>query len=325
MNKKQNLIKKKKSNNEKGKETKENLLKPKIDVVFHSLFREGNEGITKALISSVIKEKINDIKLDNDRYVFGKYPEEKLGILDLKATLGDGKICDVEIQLVDNKDTEARFLYYWSRIYSSQLTKGNIYKDLNKVIGIIILDFPLEKTKALENICTEWKITEVTTGLNLVLTEMLQIYIIEISKAKRTLEKEPNNELAQWVLFLDNPNQEEVFKAMETNKELKEAMKNLDEISQQEELRRVAELREKAIMDEKNALAHALEDGKKEGLKKGMEIGRAEGKAEGQILGKKETQKEIARKMLEKNFSIDEIQNLISLTKDEIEELRTKI
>ena len=325
MNKTKNLIKEKKSNNEKGKETKENLLKPKIDIVFHSLFREGNEGITKALISSVIKEKINDIKLDNDRYVFGKYPEEKLGILDLKATLGDGKICDVEIQLVDNKDTEARFLYYWSRIYSSQLTKGNIYKDLNKVIGIIILDFPLEKTKALENICTEWKITEVTTGLNLVLTEMLQIYIIEISKAKRTLEKEPNNELAQWVLFLDNPNQEEVFKAMETNKELKEAMKNLDEISQKEELRRVAELREKAIMDEKNALTHALEDGKKEGLKKGMEIGRAEGKAEGQILGKKETQKEIARKMLEKNFSIDEIQNLISLTKDEIEELRTKI
>ena len=313
MNKKQNLIKKKKSNNKKGRETKENLLKPKIDVVFHSLFREGNEGITKALISSVIREKISDIKLDNDRYVFGKYPEEKLGILDLKATLGDGKICDVEIQLVDNKDTEARFLYYWSRIYSSQLTKGNIYKDLNKVIGIIILDFPLEKTKALENICTEWKITEVTTGLNLVLTEMLQIYIIEISKAKRTLEKEPNNELAQWVLFLDNPNQEEVFKAMETNKELKEAMKNLDEISQQEELRRVAELREKAIMDEKNALTHALEDGKKEGLK------------EGQILGKKETQKEIARKMLEKNFSIEEIQSLIPLSQAEIEELKTNI
>ena len=325
MNKKQNLIKKKKSNNEKGKETKENLLKPKIDVVFHSLFREGNEGITKALISSVIKEKINDIKLDNDRYVFGKYPEEKLGILDLKATLGDGKICDVEIQLVDNKDTEARFLYYWSRIYSSQLKKGNIYNDLNKVIGIIILDFPLEKTKALENICTEWKITEVTTGLNLVLTEMLQIYIIEISKAKRTLEKEPNNELAQWVLFLDNPNQEEVFKAMETNKELKEAMKNLDEISQQEELRRLAELREKAIMDEKNALTHALEDGKKEGLKKGMEIGRAEGKAEGQILGKKETQKEIAKKMLEKDFSIEEIQSLIPLSQDEIEKLKANI
>ena len=310
MVKKQNLTKEKNNNNEGEKENKEKLLKPKIDVVFHSLFREGNEGITKALISSVIKEKINDIKLDNDRHVFGKYPEEKLGILDLKATLGDGRICDVEIQLVDNQDTEARFLYYWSRIYSSQLHKGNIYQDLNKVIGIIIIDFPLEKTKALENICTEWKITEVTTGLNLVLTDMFQIYIIEISKAKKTLEREPNNELAQWVLFLDNPNQEEVFKAMETNKELKEAMQNLDEISQQEELRRVAELREKAIMDEKNAITHALEDGKREGLK------------EGQILGEKKKQQEIVKRMLAKNFSIEEIQDITSLSKEEIENIK---
>ena len=310
MVKKQNLTKEKNNNNEGEKENKEKLLKPKIDVVFHSLFREGNEGITKALISSVIKEKINDIKLDNDRHVFGKYPEEKLGILDLKATLGDGRICDVEIQLVDNQDTEARFLYYWSRIYSSQLHKGNIYQDLNKVIGIIIIDFPLEKTKALENICTEWKITEVTTGLNLVLTDMFQIYIIEISKAKKTLEREPNNELVQWVLFLDNPNQEEVFKAMETNKELKEAMQNLDEISQQEELRRVAELREKAIMDEKNAITHALEDGKREGLK------------EGQILGEKKKQQEIVKRMLAKNFSIEEIQDITSLSKEESENIK---
>ena len=310
MVKKQNLTKEKNNNNEGEKENKEKLLKPKIDVVFHSLFREGNEGITKALISSVIKEKINDIKLDNDRHVFGKYPEEKLGILDLKATLGDGRICDVEIQLVDNQDTEARFLYYWSRIYSSQLHKGNIYQDLNKVIGIIIIDFPLEKTKALENICTEWKITDVTTGLNLVLTDMFQIYIIEISKAKKTLEREPNNELVQWVLFLDNPNQEEVFKAMETNKELKEAMQNLDEISQQEELRRVAELREKAIMDEKNAITHALEDGKREGLK------------EGQILGEKKKQQEIVKRMLAKNFSIEEIQDITSLSKEEIENIK---
>ena len=181
-------------------------------------------------------------------------------------------------------------------------------KYLRQIVQVEI--FPLEKTKALENICTEWKITEVTTGLNLVLTDMLQLYIIEISKAKKTLEKGQNNELAQWVLFLDNPNQEEVFKAMQTNKEVKEAMEDLDEISKQKELRRIAELREKAIKDDKNAITHALEDGKKEGLK------------EGQILGKKETQKEIARKMLEKNFSIEEIQDITSLSKEEIENIK---
>ena len=43
------------------------LLKPKIDVVFHSLFKKGNEEITKAIISSITEEKIKEIELDKDR------------------------------------------------------------------------------------------------------------------------------------------------------------------------------------------------------------------------------------------------------------------
>ena len=39
---------------------------------------------------------------------------------------------------------------------------------------------------------------------------------------------------------------------MEDNKEIKEAMNELEKISKDKELRRVAELREKAIRDEKN-------------------------------------------------------------------------
>ena len=245
-------------------ERKEELLKPKIDVVFHSIFRKGNERITKALITSITKEKIEDIELDNDRYIIGKYPEEKLGILDLKATLDNGTICDIEIQLSNNGDTAERFLYYWSRLYSGQLVKGEKYKDLNKVIGIMILDYNLEKTKEIEQISTKWKIKEVTTGKEIVLTDMLELYIIEIPKVKRILEKEPNDKLAQWVQFLDNPNEREVFKTMENNEEIKEAMKELEEVSKIKQLRRIAELKDKAIRDEKNALAHATEEGRKE-------------------------------------------------------------
>lgn len=245
-------------------EKKQELLKPKIDVVFHSIFRKGNERITKALITSITKEKIKDIELDNDRYIIGKYPEEKLGILDLKATLDNGTICDIEIQLSNNGDTAERFLYYWSRLYSGQLVKGEKYKDLNKVIGIMILDYNLEKTKEIEQISTKWKIKEVTTGKEIVLTDMLELYIIEISKVKKILEKEPNDKLAQWVQFLDNPNEREVFKTMENNEEIKEAMKELEEVSKIKQLRRIAELKDKAIRDEKNALAHATEEGRKE-------------------------------------------------------------
>ncbi len=213
------------------------LLKPKIDVVFHCLFKTGNERITKAMIEATTKEKIESINLDNDRYLMKDYPDEKLGIVDLKATLDNGTICDIEIQLADNKDTAERFLFYWSKIYSSQLVQGDDYGKLNKVIGIIILDYEIEKTKE-----------------------------IEIPKAREILKKEPNNKLAQWVMFLDNPNESEVSKIMNENEEIKEAMSELEKISKDKELKRVAELREKAIRDEKNGLRHAREDGLKEGL-----------------------------------------------------------
>lgn len=274
--------------------TKTKLLKPKIDVVFYSLFKIGNEEITKAIISAVTKEKIEKINLNNDRYIIGKYPEEKLGILDLRATLNDGVICNIEIQLADNKDTAERFLYYWSRIYSSQLIKGDRYEKLNKVIGIVIIDYDFEKTKEIEELSTKWKIKEVTTRAELELTDALELHIIEIPKAREILKKQPENKLAQWMLFLNDPNEEEVSEIMKNNEEIKEAMKELEEISNNEELRRVAELREKAIKDEKNVIYHARKEGKID----------------------------VARKMIEKGIEIDTICELTELTKEEVLKLK---
>ena len=189
--------------------------------------------------------------MDNNRHILGRYPEEKLGILDLKATLDNGTICNVEIQLADNKDTAERFLYYWSRIYSSQLIKGEDYGKINKVMGIIIIDYEFNKTRKIEDLSTKWKIREVSKGEEIELTDVFELYIIELPKAKRILEKDASNKLAQWMLFLNNPNEKEVAKIMNENKEIKEAMNELEEMSKDKELRRVAELREKAIRDEK--------------------------------------------------------------------------
>ena len=294
-------------------EEKLTLLKPKIDVVFHSLFRIGNENITKAIISAVTKEKINKIDLNNDRQILGKYPEEKLGILDLRATLDNGTICNVEIQLADNKDTAERFLFYWSRIYSSQLIKGDDYAKINKVIGIIIIDYEFEKTMEIENLSTKWKIREVNTGKEIELTDVFELYIIEIPKAKRILEKDANNKLAQWMLFLNDPNEKEVSKIMNENKEIEEAMNELEEMSKDEELRRVAELREKAIRDEKNGLRHARQEGIEEGMRKGIERGIEQGI------------EEVAKRMISLNHSIQDIIQITGLNKEQVLKIKEEL
>ena len=271
------------------------LLKPKIDVVFHSLFRVGNENITKAIISAVTKEKINKIDLNNDRHILGKY-------LDLRATLDNGTICNIEVQLADNKDTAERFLYYWSRIYSSQLVKGDDYAKINKVIGIIILDYEFEKTREVESLSTKWKIKEVSTGKEIQLTDVFELYIIEIPKSKRILKEDANNKLAQWMLFLNDPNEKEVSKIMNRNKEIEEAMNELEEMSKDEELRRVAELREKAIRDEKNGLRHARQDGIEEGIKEGI--------------------KKVVRKMKKEKYPDEVIAELTELTIEEVKKIK---
>ena len=118
------------------------------------------------------------------------------------------------------------FLLYWIRIYSGQLEKGQDYLQLHKVIGIIIIDYNFKKAKGIDNISTKWKMKETSTGKNLELTDNLEMYIIEIPKARKILEKEPNNKLAQWVMFLNNPNESEESQIMEENKEIKRQWKN---------------------------------------------------------------------------------------------------
>ena len=294
-------------------ERKTTLLKPKIDIVFHSLFRVGNEEITKAIIEAVTKEKIESINLNTDRHLIGKYPNEKMGILDLKAILNNGTICNIEIQLADNKDTAERFLYYWSKIYLGQLVKGEEYKKINKVIGIIILDYEFERTKEIESISTKWKVKEVQTGKELELTDVLELYILEIPKARKILEKEIDNELAQWMAFLDDPNKEEVSKIMENNQEIKKAMNELEEMSEDEELRRLAELREKAIRDEKNGLRHAREEGLKEGIEEGIKQGIGQGI------------EQVTKKMIKLNMPVEDIINVTGLKEEEILKIKNKL
>lgn len=87
---------------------KKQLISPKMDIIFQALFRKGNEEITKALISSIIGKKIQKIDLDRNKNLLIEYANEKMGILDLIAILDDGVICNVEVQLADNKDIEQR-------------------------------------------------------------------------------------------------------------------------------------------------------------------------------------------------------------------------
>ena len=288
---------------EKQEQTEE-LLKPKVDVVFHALFREENKKLTESLISDIIGQKVKIKTTDLNRHLNIKIAEQKLGVMDLRTELEDGTKCNIEIQLEAQEYENERFLYYWADAYSRQLLKGKEYEELHKTISIIILDHEIKELKGIESLDTKWQIRDSKTGKRL-LTDYLEIIVVEIPKAKRLYKENEKNKICQWMLFLDNPNKEEMREIMAENEKIKEAVKELTGMSKDEELRILAELREKGRRDEYARRQYAIKQGLQE--------------------GRKEEKKDIAKNMIKLGIDVEIIAKSIGLTIEEIEKIRQNV
>ena len=93
--------------------------------------------------------------------------------------------------------------------------------------------------------------------------------------------------------FIGNISKEGVEKAMEVNKEIKKAKEELEYLTGDEAQRRIAELREKAIRDEKANLRGVREEEKKN----------------------------IAKKMLQEKIDLNTIKKITGLTEEEIKNI----
>ena len=116
------------------------LLNPKNDYVFRRIFGQtGSEEITKELLESIIPDKIDKIELDANPITEKDLIDEKMGILDIKAKLNEGNVnCDIEMQVVNQKDIEKRILFYWSKMYVQTINAGSNYENLKRCIVILI-------------------------------------------------------------------------------------------------------------------------------------------------------------------------------------------
>lgn len=288
------------------------LLLPKNDIVFQTLFTRGKESITKSLIENILKIKINKLDLDKNKDLLNGNTKDKNGRLDLRAVIDDNVECNIEIQLSTHKKMLEIFLYYWAKIYTANLERGEDYEKLRKTISIIIVNENIEQFREIKKACTKWRITE-ENYKNMILTDYFQVVIIELSKATEEYKNNKEDGMLQWMMFLDNPEDVEVKKIMENNKEIKEAKNELDKISQDEIMRRIL-LKEKLMrMDMKQMEKEAVEEGMKKGMEKGIEKGKIEGEKKEKI--------ETAKRMLEKNIPIETIIEVTQLTEKEINEI----
>lgn len=312
-----------KEENQEENEGKLKILQPKNDVVFQALFTRGKERITKALLEDILKIKIHKLDLDKSKDLLNDNKKDKNGRLDLRAILNDNIECDIEIQLSTHDKVLERFLYYWSKMYSANLEIGEEYSKLRQTISIIIVDDEIKQFKEIKKACTKWQIRE-EEYRDKILTSYFQMNIIELPRAIKEYEKDKENAVLQWMKFLDNPEDMEVRRIMEENQDIKEAKEELDKISQDDRLRRMALKAKLERMDHKQELYEAKRDGRAEGEKIGRQQGETIGEARGRKEGIKQNQEETALKMLQKQMDIPTIKEITGLTEEEIKKLKEK-
>ena len=286
------------------------------DYIFKRVFAyKGNESVLKDFLEALLKIEIRGIKITNPEII--PYEKgEKRGLLDIKAEINDGTMIDVELQMKNEKNTEERATEYMGKMISEQLQVGDSYQKLKKSIVIFITNYnflnrnsyhsvgrmKFDKTLKDEYVDMGFKIEDE------IASKYIEVHYIELPKFKKR-ELSKFTKLDQWMCIFTH-NKEGIMLADKENKEIEKAINTLDFLSKDPKER---ERHNSIVMAEYNRLVseqNFFEEGKEKGRK------------EGKIEGKREEKIEIVKKMLKEKLSIEMIEKLTGLSKEEIEKIK---
>jgi predicted transposase/invertase (TIGR01784 family) len=218
---------------------------------------------------------------------------------------------------------EKRTLFYWSKLYSSQLVEGQSYSTLKRCVTINILDFSLLKNDPYHSV---FHLREDQTGISLI--DDIEIHFLELPKLNAQSVQLAQGGLANWLLFLKGvtPDQWEVLTMNEP--ELKKAMDTLEFLSQDQEARMRYEARQKYLHDQaslmeaaKNAELYGFKAGMERGLEEGIEKGIEKGIEQGIERGIEQGIQQTALRLLKLGLDTQTISEATGLSEQEIRSL----
>ena len=290
------------------KQEKPEKMRLTVDYAFKRVFgRNGNEGILKDFLESILDIEIKDIIIQNPE-IPKNMRDSKIGILDVRAEINGKEIIEVEMQVQNQYNIDKRSPIYITKIYSDQLKEGDSYVKVKKVAVINILNFnyyernsyhsvgrmKFENSKENEKVDMGYILEEQYV------TNDLEMHFIELPKFRK---KNPDisSKLDQW-LWLICGEEEKIKMAKNENEKIKEAKSELEKLEMSPEDRELYELRLKAIRDEINIRESGFIDGK--------------------TAGEFQKSLEIAQNMLKENMPIEVISKLTGLSQEEVEKLK---
>lgn len=244
---------------------------PKVDDAFKKLFgSEENKPLLISLLKAILRENIVDAELLNP-FSDKDSSDEKLSILDIKARFGDGRLVNVEMQMVITPIYPNRALFYWAKTHHQQLSAGEAYTQLRPTISIHTVNgvvFP-----DLTKYHSRYRPQEVDHP-GLVFSKHLDIHLIELPKFLARVDHltEP---VERWCYFLKHGEDLEP-ESLPTNlrcPEIEKAVEVLEIMNHNDRERLLYEAHQRAWRDAVSLREDSFEEGKQAGEQIGVRKG----------------------------------------------------
>ena len=294
---------------------------------------KANFAVLEGLITVLLGEKIiiTELLESEGNQNSG---DDKFNRVDIKAKNSKGEIIIVEVQLTRQLYYLQRMLYGVSKAITEHIQIGNKYDQVKKVYSINILYFDLGQGSDYlyhgKTIFTgvhtgdQLKVnTKEANEIRMTVPENVfpEYYIIRVNEFNDVA----TTPIEEWLDYLKNNH----IKENTSTPGLQEARKKLLYMTMSDSDRRAYDAHMDDIMVQNDVLDTAKMEGRAEGRAEGLEEGRAagleEGRAEGRAEGLEEgVQKkalEVAKNLKSMGLSIQDIQQVTGLSKDEIESL----
>lgn len=286
------------------------------DDVFKLVFgQESTKDVMIEFLNQVISDRnIIDLEfIDKEMHPIDR--SRKSSVYDMFCKTDDGSRIVVEIQRRKQSTYAERALYYSTFQIGRQVDAGSGDYDFCPVYVISILDFSIDQNEGISDVRTVYRLYEETSGR--LLTDRLTFIFIELSKFRKVAEELDGNILEgmyfcfkNMSMLKDRPDalEHSVFKKIFEASEL---------IGMDEETRSKIIEKMTTERDLRNQMAYARKEAIEEGLAEGREIGLAEGRAEGREIERRV----LAKKLLKKGISPEDVCELTGLSVEELVQL----
>jgi len=245
-------------------------IRPLNDYAFKKVFGSpANKLALLSLLNAILKSEVPivDVVILNP-FNLQDFEQDKLSVLDVKATDQNGVIYDIEIQIAVRPGLVQRLVFYGCEEYAGQLRAGDPYTVLKPVVVIALLKETLwTETPQLHH---RFVLTDRESGREL--TDTLSIHTLELGKYNlRETELGSATPLQRWLYWLIHAEEYEPERLMELFPEaaFQLASTQLIQISEETEDKKMYDAREKAIRDQEWAVIVARDEGKTAGTIEG--------------------------------------------------------